>query len=62
MAGNKRGSAGVRVRESVGTAPFGRTPDRTPFTCAEVSPPYTQNVFFRFEPYVNPSVDDCPEE
>ncbi len=62
MAGNKRGSAGVRVRKSIGTALFGRTPDRTPLTCAQVLPTYTQNVFFRFEPYVNPSVDDCPEE
>lgn len=62
MAGNNRGSACVRVRKSTGTAHFDRIPDRTPFTCAQVPLTYTQNVLFRFEPYVNLSGEGCPEE
>ncbi len=62
MAGNKRGSACVRVRKSAGTAVFGRTSDQLPLTCAEVSLTYTQNEPFRFEPYVNLSEGGCPEE
>lgn len=41
---------------------FDRTPDHVPLTCAEVSLTYTQNVVFRFEPYVNLSMEGCPEE
>lgn len=55
MAGNKRGSAGVRVRKSASTALFGRTPDHVLLM-------YTQNELFRFEPYVNLSAEGCPEE
>lgn len=55
MAGNKRGSAGVRVRKSAGTARFDRSPDHVLLT-------YTQNALFRFEPYVNPWEEGCPEE
>ncbi|CAM5377685.1 hypothetical protein GCM10010222_02580 [Streptomyces tanashiensis] len=55
MAGNKRGSACVRVQKSAGTALFDRTPDHVLLT-------YTQNVRFRFEPYVNLSGEGCPEE
>lgn len=62
MAGNNRGSAGVRVRKSAGAALFDRIPDRTPFTCTQVLLTYTQNVPFRFEPYVNLSAEGCPEE
>lgn len=62
MAGNNRGSAGVRVRKSAGTARFGRIPDRAPLTCTQVLITYTQNVRFRFEPYVNLSAEGCPEE
>ncbi len=61
MAGNKRGSAAVRVRKSAGTALFGRTPDRVPLTCTQVLLTYTQNALFRFEPYVNLSEEGCPE-
>ncbi|GEB59884.1 hypothetical protein GCM10017674_10160 [Streptomyces gardneri] len=62
MAGNNRGSERVRVRKTEGAALFDRIPDRTPFTCAQVPPTYTQNVLFRFEPYVNLLVEGCPEE
>ena len=62
MAGNKRGSACVRVRKSAGTALFDRTSDHVPLTCAEVSLTYTQNGPLRFEPYVNLSAEGCPEE
>lgn len=69
MAGNKRGSGCVRVRESPGTARFDRTPDRIPLTCAEVSLARSpvdrlrrRTRLFRFEPYVNLSAEGCPEE
>lgn len=55
MAGNNPGFAAVRVRKSAATAPFGRIPDHVLPTC-------TQNVRFRFEPYVNPAGEGCPEE
>lgn len=69
MAGNKRGSGCVRVRESTGTARSDRTPDRVPLTCAEVSRTdrpterlRRRTRLFRFEPYVNLSAGGCPEE
>lgn len=62
MAGNKRGSACVRVGRSAGTARFDRTSDQVPLRCAEVSSTDTQNEPVRFEPYVNLSAEGCPEE
>ncbi|MBB4983064.1 hypothetical protein GGE06_003996 [Streptomyces sp. SFB5A] len=75
MAGNKRGSACVRVRGSASTTRFGRTSDHAPLTEAHVPLmktqvsltetrvllTYTQNVRFRFEPYVNLWREGCPE-
>lgn len=55
MAGNKRGSPGVRVRKTESAALSDRTPDHVPHI-------YTQNERFRFEPYVNLSAEGCPEE
>ncbi|SEC55961.1 hypothetical protein SAMN05216483_1938 [Streptomyces sp. 2131.1] len=51
MAGNKHGSASLRVREAATAAPWTVPLEKN-----------TQNVPFRFEPYVNLAVEESPEE